>query len=209
MSVLGISSNGEWLHIRLGNGEMGWMSAGLLAKNLDEIVPVYDDASPPPQRLGVHANRAVVNVAAGGNLRAAPDTAFQILRTLPAGTETKLLARSPYSPWVKVQAADAIGWMALFTLTTQSVISSLPIDYQVPLPARATATPSFSFGGGPRLPRPQQRLLAYPSPGPSPKHQGGEVFGDSVGFLAPPSCWGRGLGVGDRGQRCITQKMNW
>jgi len=154
MSVLGISSNGEWLHIRLGNGEMGWMSAGLLAKNLDEIAQVYDDAPPPPQRLGVHANRAVVNVAAGGNLRAAPDTAFQILRTLPFGTETKLLARSPYSPWVKVQAADAIGWMALFTLTTQSVIGSLPIDYQAPLPARATPTPSFSFGGGHAYPDP-------------------------------------------------------
>lgn len=154
ISVLGISSNDEWLHIRLGNGEMGWMSAGLLAKNLDEIAHVYDDAPPPPQRLGVHANRAIVNVPAGGNLRAAPDTAFQVLRTLPVGTETKLLARSPYSPWVKVQTADAIGWMALFTLTTQSVIGSLPIDYQVPLPARATSTPSFSFGGGHAYPDP-------------------------------------------------------
>ena len=154
MSVLGTSSNGEWLHIRLGNGEMGWMSAGLLAKNLDDNLPVYDDAPPPPQRLGVHANRAVVNVPAGGNLRAAPDTAFQVLRTLPLGTETMLLARSPYSPWVKVQTTDAIGWMALFTLTTQSVIGSLPIDYQVPLPARATPTPSFSFGGGHAYPDP-------------------------------------------------------
>lgn len=153
MSVLGISSDGEWLHIRLGNGEMGWMSAGLLAKNLGEIAHVYDDV-PPPQRLGVHANRAVVNVPAGGNLRAAPDTAFQVLRTLPIGTETKLLARSPYSPWVKVQAADAMGWMALFTLTTQSVIGSLPVDYQVPLPVRATPTPSFSFGGGHAYPDP-------------------------------------------------------
>ena len=154
MSVLGISSDGEWLHIRLGNGEMGWMSAGLLTKNLADDLPVYAEAPPPPQRLGIHANRAVVNVPAGGNLRAAPDTAFQVLRTLPLGTETKLLARSPYSPWVKVQTTDAIGWMALFTLTTQSVISSLPIDYQVPLPTRATPTPSFSFGGGHAYPDP-------------------------------------------------------
>ncbi|MCY3574058.1 MAG: SH3 domain-containing protein [Chloroflexi bacterium] len=154
MTVLGISIDSEWLHIRLGNGEMGWMSAGLLAKNLDKNLPVYAEAPPPLQRLGVHANRAIVNVPAGGNLRAAPDTAFQVLRTLPIGTETKLLARSPYSPWVKVQASDAIGWMALFTLTTQSVIGSLPIDYQVPLPTRATPTPSFSFGGGHAYPDP-------------------------------------------------------
>ena len=154
MSVLGISSSGEWLHIRLGNGETGWMSAALLAKTLGDKLPVYDEAPPPPQRLGVHANRAMVNVAAGGNLRAAPDTAFQVLRTLPYGTETTLLARSPYSPWVKAQADNAVGWMALFTLTTRSIIGSLPIDYQVPLPTRATPTPSFSFGGGHAYPDP-------------------------------------------------------
>ncbi len=154
MSVLGISSNGEWLHIRLGNGEMGWMSAGLLAKNLSEIAHVYDEAPPPPQRLGAHANRALVNVPAGGNLRAAPDTAFRILRTLPLGAEVKLLARSPYSAWVKVQSGDAVGWMALFTLRTKSVISSLPVDYYAPLPPRATPTPSFSFGGGHAYPDP-------------------------------------------------------
>ena len=154
MSVLGISRNSEWLHIRLGNGEMGWMSAGLLAKNLGEIAHVYDEAPPPPQRLGIHANRALVNVPAGGNLRAAPDTAFRVLRTLPLGAEVTLLARSPYSAWVKVQSGDAIGWMALFTLRTKSVISSLPIDYYAPLPPRPTSTPSFSFGGGHAYPDP-------------------------------------------------------
>ena len=154
MSALGISRDGEWLHVRLGNGEMGWMSAGLLSRNLGEIAHVYDEAPPPPQRLGKHANSARVNVPAGGNLRAAPDTAFRILRTLPLGEEVKLLSRSPYSPWAKVQAGDAVGWMALFTLTTQSVIGSLPIDYQAPLPPRVVPTPVFSFGGGHAYPDP-------------------------------------------------------
>ena len=154
MSVLGISRNSEWLHIRLGNGEMGWMSAGLLAKTLGKIAHVYDEAPPPPQRLGIHANRARVDVPAGGNLRAAPDTAFRVLRTLPLGAEVKLLARSPYSSWVKAQAGDAIGWMALFTLRTKSVIGSLPVDYYAPLPPRPTSTPSFSFGGGHAYPDP-------------------------------------------------------
>ena len=67
----------------------------------------------------------------------------------------KLLARSPYSPWVKVQADDDIGWMALFTLETEAVISSLPVDYDVPLPPRATSTPSFSYGGGHAHPDPE------------------------------------------------------
>ncbi len=157
MSVLGSSSDGEWLHIRLGNGETGWMSAELLARNLGQIEQVYDLTPEPPQRYGVFASQAIVNVPAGGNLRTAPDTAFGIKRTLPYGMELKLLARSPYSPWVKVDTGAESGWMALFTLATETVISSLPIDYDVPLPIRPTATPSysfFSFGGGHAYPDP-------------------------------------------------------
>lgn len=162
MSVLGISSDRQWLHIRLGNGETGWMSAELLARNLDDIGPVYDLTPAPPQRLGVYAELATVNVAAGGNLREAPDTAFRIRRGLPFGMRVKLLARSPYSPWVKVNAEGDIGWMALFTLTTKAVISSLPVDHDVPLPpiaqAAPTATPPssfFSYGGGHAYPDPE------------------------------------------------------
>ena len=155
MSVLGISSDREWLHIRLGNGETGWMSAELLARNLREIEPVYNETPAPPQRYGAFAYLASVNVPAGGNLREAPDTAFRVKRTLPYGLRLKLLARSPYSPWVKVDADGDIGWMALFTLETKSVISSLPIDYKAPLPPRATPTPSFSYGGGHAYPDPE------------------------------------------------------
>lgn len=157
MSVLGISADRQWLHIRLGNGETGWMSAELLARTLGEIGPVYDLTPQPPQRLGAYADLASVNVPAGGNLREAPDTAFRIRRGLPFGEQVKLLARSPYSPWVKVDAAGDIGWMALFTLTTKAVISSLPIDYSAPPPPRATPTPSvsfFSYGGGHAYPDP-------------------------------------------------------
>ena len=162
MSVLGISSDRQWLHIRLGNGETGWMSAELLARNLGQIGPVYDLTPAPPQRLGVYAELATVNVAAGGNLRDAPDTAFRIRRGLPFGMQVELLARSPYSPWVKVKADGDIGWMALFTLTTKAVISSLPIDHEVPLPPIAQAAPTdtppssfFSYGGGHAYPDPE------------------------------------------------------
>ena len=155
MSALGISGDREWLHIRLGNGETGWMSAALLAQNLGDIQQVYDETPLPPQRYGAFASQASVNVSRGGNLRDAPDVAFRVKRTIPFGEKLTLLARSPYSPWVKVDAGGDIGWMALFTLQTEAVISSLPIDYQVPLPPRPTSTPSFSYGGG----------HAYPNPG--------------------------------------------
>jgi len=154
MSVLGVSTDREWYHIRLGNGETGWMSAPLLAQTVGIIQNVYDATPAPPQRVGELASKASVIVSQGGNLREAPDVGFGVKETIPFGAEVELIARSPYSPWVKVDANGQVGWMALITIETESVISSLPIDYQVPLPPRATPTPSFSFGGGHAYPDP-------------------------------------------------------
>lgn len=154
MSVLGLSTDREWYHIRLGNGETGWMSAELLVQNIGIIQQVYDTTPAPPQRLGELASRASIIVGQGGNLREAPDVGFGVKQTIPFGSQVELLARSPYSPWVKVDASGEVGWMALITIETESVISSLPIDYTVPLPPRATAVPSFGFGGGHAYPNP-------------------------------------------------------
>jgi len=154
MSVLGVSTDREWYHIRLGNGETGWMSAELLAQSVGVIQQVYDATPVPPQRYGELASKASVIVAQGGNLREAPDVGFGVKETIPFGAEVELVARSPYSPWVKVNTGNDEGWMALITIETESVINSLPIDYTVPLPPRPTPTPSFSFGGGHAYPDP-------------------------------------------------------
>lgn len=154
MSVLGVSTDREWYHIRLGNGETGWMSAELLVQNVGIIQHVYDITPVPPQRYGELASQASIIVGQGGNLREAPDVGFSVMETIPYGAEVELLARSPYSPWVKVDTGDGVGWMALITLETESVISSLPVDYTVPLPPRPTAVPSFGFGGGHAYPDP-------------------------------------------------------
>lgn len=154
MTVLGISTDREWYHIRLGNGETGWMNADLLARSVGIIQNVYDATPAPPQRYGELASVARVIVNQGGNLREAPDTFFGVKDTIAYGTQVDLLARSPYSPWVKISSNGEIGWMALITLETESVISSLPIDYDAPLPPRPTAIPSFGFGGGHAYPDP-------------------------------------------------------
>jgi len=156
LSVLGQSERQpEWLHVRLGNGETGWMRSDLLQTVLGEVRQRYDSTPVPPQRYGALANQARVAVAQGANLRTAPDTAFGIITTLPQGTEVELLARSPYSPWVKVNAGGTVGWLALITLETRAVIASLSIDYAAPLPPRPTATPRFDFGGGHAYPDPR------------------------------------------------------
>jgi uncharacterized protein YgiM (DUF1202 family) len=145
MSVLGRNTAGDWYHVQLNTGETGWMYAQLLRQNLGSIQAIYDATPIPPQRYGALGQIATVIAPAGLNLRQAPDVSFGLVVTIPAGTQVNLLARSPYSPWVKVEAGGIIGWAALITLETQSVIEALPIDYDVPPPPEPTRVPG-SFG---------------------------------------------------------------
>jgi uncharacterized protein YraI len=154
LDVLGQNEDGRWFHVRLGNGETGWMLAELLRQNLGEIVLTYEQTPIPPQRFGALGSSGRVTAAQGANLRRGPDTFFDTLMTLPAGTQLELVARSPYSPWVRVRASGAEGWLSLITLETRSVIAFLPVDYSAPLPPRPTATPVFQFGGGHAYPNP-------------------------------------------------------
>jgi uncharacterized protein YraI len=145
LSVLGRNAGGDWLHVRLDSGETGWMLAELLLQNIGEIRAVYDATPLPPQRFGELGRLAKVLAPAGVNLRSAPDVMFSVVAALPDGAMVNLLARSPYSPWVKVDYNGVVGWLALITLETQAVIDALPIDYDVPPPPEPTRVPG-SFG---------------------------------------------------------------
>jgi uncharacterized protein YraI len=145
LSVLGRNPAGDWLHVRLDSGETGWMFAELLQQYTGSVQAVYEATPVPPQRYGVLGQTARVIAPSGLNLRSAPEVTFGVLLTLPLGTEVTLLARSPYSPWVKVRAGETVGWAALITLETQALIDALPVDYDVPPPPLPTRIPG-SFG---------------------------------------------------------------
>jgi uncharacterized protein YgiM (DUF1202 family) len=141
LTVLGRNTAGDWYHVQLPTGETGWMFAELLARNVGSIQAIYERTPQPPQRFGMLAQRARVNAPLGVFLRAAPDMSFNTIGTLDFGVEVELLARSPYSPWVKVQAGETVGWLALLVLDTQAVIEALPIDYDVPPQPGPTPVP--------------------------------------------------------------------
>ena len=145
LSVLGRNTHGDWLHVRLDSGETGWMKADLLLQTLGNIQAIYDSTPAPQQRFGELGRLAKVVAPAGVNLRNAPDVSFAVVASLPDGVMVNLLARSPYSPWVKVEFSGMTGWLALVTLQTQSVLDALPIDYDVPPPPVPTQIPG-SFG---------------------------------------------------------------
>jgi uncharacterized protein YraI len=145
LSVLGRNPAGNWYHVRLSTGETGWMFADLLRQNVGEITSVYEATPQPPQRYGLMGQIGRVLAPAGLNIRQAPDVSFPLAFTLANGTEVTLLARSPYSPWVKIQYGDNVGWAALIALETRAIIDALPIDYDVPPPPAPTRIPG-SFG---------------------------------------------------------------
>ncbi len=145
LSVLGRNPGGDWYHVRLDSGETGWMYASLLVQNLGTILNVYESTPLPPQRYGDLGTTAKVLAPAGVNLRVAPDVMFAVVMTIPDRAPLTLLARSPYSPWVKVDYQGVVGWLALITIETQAVIDALPIDYDVPPPPAPTTVPG-SFG---------------------------------------------------------------
>lgn len=155
LNILGQSTDEEWFHVRLGNGDTGWMSREFLSVQTTNIAATYDATPAPPQRPGDLGKLAKVVSNSGSNLRTAPDVSFNVMLTLPAGTEVELVARSPYSPWVKVNSGGTVGWLSLLTIETRAAIAFLPIDYDVPAPARPTAVPVFDWGGGHAYPDPR------------------------------------------------------
>lgn len=149
MTVLGRNPEGDWYHVRLADGQTGWMFAELLQQNHAGINNVYSATPVPPQRYGDVGELARVNAPNGVNMRTAPYPTFGVMHNLAPAEEVRLVARSPYSPWVKVDASGTVGWVALITLETQAIIDSLPIDFDVPPPPQPTQIPGIWGGAFP------------------------------------------------------------
>lgn len=144
-TVLGRNPASDWFHVRLPNGLTGWMKADLLRASVGQIEAVYDATPVIPQRFGAMGRTGVVLAQAGVNLRVGPDPGFPALAAINGGTVVTLLARSPYSSWIKVDANGLVGWVALIAIDTRAFIDALPIDFNVPPQPTPTLIPG-SFG---------------------------------------------------------------
>lgn len=154
ITILGKNPTNDWYHIRLGNGDTGWMKADLLARYIGTINETYEATPTPPRRYGTTKDIGTVIVKTGGNVRTSPDVFFPATATIPFGEEVEILSRSPYSPWVEVSWGETKGWMSLITLETKSVIGFLPMNYEVEYPPIPTGQPIFEYGGGHAYPDP-------------------------------------------------------
>jgi uncharacterized protein YraI len=155
MNILGSSPDTAWYHVRRDTGETGWILAELVVASVGEINAIYESTPTIPQRYGQLGTTGQIVAPAGASLRQGPDTGFPVIASVADATPVELLARSPYSPWVLVDANGTVGWIALIALDTRAFFDAIPIDYSVP-PPPPTPTPTRvpgSFGN------------AFPEPG--------------------------------------------
>lgn len=146
VTLLGRNTAATWYHVRVPTGETGWMLGELLVGDFSQVTDAYEATPQPVQRLGAVGQKAHVIAPRGFDLRSAPDIGFPVINYIPAGTEVRLIAHSPYSPWVRIEAEGGIiGWIALLALETRAIVTALPIDYGVPPPPEPTRVPG-TFG---------------------------------------------------------------
>jgi uncharacterized protein YraI len=145
MTVLGMNSGRDWYHVRLPSGETGWLRADLVRAEVGMIEFVYEATPSLPQRYGELGRTGRIVAPTGAALRVGPDATFPALTSLENGAVVSLVARSPYSPWLKVDTGGAMGWVALLAIETRAFIEALPIDFSAPPPPTPTTIPG-SFG---------------------------------------------------------------
>ena len=69
---------------------------------------------------------------------------------LPLMLALLLLERSPYSPWVKIEYGEVVGWVLLAALQTDAWLPSLPLAAGVPQTPEPTRVPGSDGNAFPR-----------------------------------------------------------
>jgi uncharacterized protein YgiM (DUF1202 family) len=123
VSLLGRSSGSDWLYVRLGNGQEGWVQTTSVQIN----VPI---ANLPVIQPGAPSNAAVVDVS-WLNVRYGPGTSFGVFTVLHKGQVVSMIGRATNSTWVQVQRpSGAVGWVNSNYLLGKIPITDLPITYR-------------------------------------------------------------------------------
>lgn len=157
LSILGASIDGAWIHARRGDGSSGWMLEELIFVNAPPIAARYDQTPAPPQRYGDLAARGTI-AEPGAALFTGPEIVFNAIVALPVGTPVRILARSPYSPWIKVELnGGGTGWVPVTAVRTAAYFDALPIDTRAPSPPTATPIPGSVGNAFPNPAVPTQR----------------------------------------------------
>lgn len=129
VNVLGRSSDGQWLHVRTYDGQLGWMPLAALDVHVPGEMPVYDEAPAFPVRPFGSMHSVVRTDAERNILRAGPGQGFEMVTTVPFWTDLAVYGRSADGQWLYVETGDGVrAWIStqLISPSTPYSLNELP-----------------------------------------------------------------------------------
>lgn len=159
----GRNADGTWLHVRLTDGQLGWVSSAFMTTNLAVAnLPVSESPEPPvvaaPSATTGEPAPGVGGQAIGAvtdanilNVRSGPGLTFPLLTTLPLNQLVTLEGRNADGSWLQVRLTDdQLGWVSSAFMTANLAIASLPVSEApavVAAPPATAAEPVPGVGG--------------------------------------------------------------
>jgi N-acetylmuramoyl-L-alanine amidase len=135
--LIGRSTPGNWLQVRLFNGQQGWVMTQYVSASQDDInsLPVTDTHQIPGEAIGSVLSPRL-------NVRMGPGFDQRIIGQLWQGEQIPLVGRNATSAWLQVRLpSGSKGWVA-----AQYIHSSVPI-YNLPVVDGGSPVPPPNYSG--------------------------------------------------------------
>jgi uncharacterized protein YraI len=150
--LIGRSTPGNWLQVRLFNGQQGWVMTQYVSASQDDInsLPVTDTHQIPGDAIGYVLSSSL-------NVRQGPGYNQPIIGRLWQGEQVSLVGRNANSAWLQISLpSGSKGWVAVQYIRSTVPIYSLPVvDGGSPVPppnySGIVTAPSLNVRSGPGL----------------------------------------------------------
>jgi uncharacterized protein (TIGR02594 family) len=159
---LGLSTDGNWLQVRIANGSTGWCAVSYL-------IPIEaQNPSPEPGSTMKGMHRVIVSRL---NLRSGPGVNYPILGELQNEQTVNVIDSSEFDEWLKIQTAAGLeGWCYYEFLVSLGEMSELQTEEEFPwLPIAFGEFGEREVAGAPSNQRIQEYIMStslseeYPS----------------------------------------------
>lgn len=129
--LVGRNGMSNWLQIRLGSGQQGWVMARYVSASPDDIasLPITDNSPQPPVEAVGYVTTYRLNVRSG------PGFDQPVISYLWQGERVALIGRNSRSNWLQIRLpAYSKGWVSAQYIQSSVPLYTLPIIDDLPAP---------------------------------------------------------------------------